>query len=205
MPENIKNIGILGGTFNPIHIGHLIIAQDAQEQLCLDCVRFVPCADPPHKDVNPVALAEHRLQMVQLAINDNPLFEVDDIEVRRGGKSFTVDTITAYNESEPEANFFFIIGSDSLLDLHLWKKIDQLTSMCTIVTVTRPGFEPELPRSEKISQATAQTLRSHILVGHTCEIASSEIRFRVAHNKSIRYLVPNAVVNYMKVHNLYRR
>src|ERR1017187_187621 len=133
-----KRIGILGGTFNPIHLGHLLIAQDAMERLGLERVKFIPSATPPHKTVDKLASERDRLRMIALAIRGNTHFEVDDIEVRRGGKSYSVDTLTELRRREPLTDFYFIIGADSLREVHLWREGRRLVKLSTLVTVPRP-------------------------------------------------------------------
>jgi len=197
-------IGILGGTFNPIHVGHLIIAQDALEQLRLQRVIFVPSATPPHKPLDGNATAAQRLAMVKLAIRGDKRFGVDDLEIRRGGKSYTVDTLAQLRQRMPNTEFHFIIGSDSLRELHQWKDVEQLVRSCTFVTVPRPGFEPKPVVDPKLSAATRRRLQQQVLRGHACDIASREIRSLIAQGKSIRYLVPNAVARYIETHRLYR-
>ena len=135
-----ERVGILGGTFNPIHLGHLLIAQDAMEQLGLDRVKFIPSATPPHKTVDKLASERDRLRMITLAIRGNGCFEVDDIEIRRGGKSYSVDTLTELRRREPRAAFYFIIGSDSLRELHLWREVQLLGDALHICHVTATGI-----------------------------------------------------------------
>jgi len=199
-----RKIGILGGTFNPIHIGHLIIAQDAMEQFGLDCVKFIPSATPPHKKYEGNATAAQRLAMVRLAIRGNARFEADDIEIRRGGTSYSVDTLTSLRRRDPQAQFYFIIGADSLQELHRWREVGRLVRLCTFVIVVRPGFEPRRVVDPKLDAATRRRLRQHVLRGHACDIASRDIRARVARGESIRYLVPDAVLQYINRHKLYR-
>lgn len=199
-----KRIGILGGTFNPIHLGHLLIAQDAMEQMGLDQVKFIPSAMPPHKTVNKLAGERDRLQMISLAIRSNARFEVDDIEIRRGGKSYSVDTLTELRRREPRADFYFIIGADSLRELHLWRQVQLLVTLCTFVTVPRPGFDPKPIIDPRLDAATRRRLRQHVLRGHACDIASREIRARVASGRSIRYLVGDAVHSYIRRRRLYQ-
>lgn len=198
-----QRIGILGGTFNPIHLGHLLMAQDAMEQLRLDRVKFIPTALPPHKTAERLAPAADRLRMVRLAIRANPAFEADDIEIRRGGISYTVDTLCELRRRHPRARFYFIIGADSLRELHLWRQARRLVKLCTFVTVPRPGFEPKPVVDPKLDAATRRRLRQHVLRGHACDIASSDIRRRVARGLSIRYLLPDAVRDYIRRRKLY--
>jgi nicotinate-nucleotide adenylyltransferase len=136
-----KRIGILGGTFNPIHLGHLLVAQDAMEQVALERVIFIPSATPPHKTADALATERDRSRMIKLAIRGNDRFVVDDIEIRRGGKSYTVDTLVELRRRDPKADFYFIIGADSLRELHQWREAQRVVSLCTFVTVPRPGFK----------------------------------------------------------------
>jgi nicotinate-nucleotide adenylyltransferase len=199
-----KRIGILGGTFNPIHLGHLLVAQDALEQMALDRVKFIPSATPPHKTAEVLASERDRLQMIRLAIRGNDRFEVDDIEIRRGGKSYSVDTLVELRRRDPKADFYFIIGADSLRELHLWREAQRVVRLCTFVTVPRPGFEARPVVDRRLDAASRKRLRQHVLRGHPCDIASREIRSRVASGRSIRYLVPDAVTEYIRRQRLYQ-
>jgi len=199
-----QRIGLLGGTFNPIHLGHLLIAQDALEQLALDRVKFIPSATPPHKTVGALASERDRIRMINLAIGGNKRFEVDDLEIRRGGISYSVDTLTELRRRHPEADFFFIIGADSLCELHLWREAQRVVRLCTFVTVPRPGFEAKPVVDHRLDAASRKRLRQHVLKGHACDIASRDIRARVANSRSIRYLVPDAVAEYIRRRRLYR-
>src|ERR1700722_15179462 len=159
-------VGILKGTFSPIHLGHLLIAQDAMAQLGRGRVKFIPSATPPPKAVDKLASERDRLWMIALAIRGNAGFEVDDIEIRRGGKSYSVDTLTELRRREPRANFYFIIGSDSLRELHLWREAQLLVTLCTFVTVPRPGFDTKPLIDPRLDAATRRQLRQHVLRGH---------------------------------------
>jgi nicotinate-nucleotide adenylyltransferase len=189
-------IGILGGTFNPIHLGHLLIAQDAVEAAKLDRVLFIPTANPPHKPLAGNTDARHRLRMVKLAIDGDQRFAADGLEIRRGGKSYSVDTLAQLRERFPSADFYFILGADSLDELHLWKEARRLVKLCRFLAVTRPGYKGHPSR--------LPGLRYQLLNVHPCGIASREIRERVARGSSIRYLVPEPVVRYIQRHKLYQ-
>ena len=204
MTRKRKRIGLLGGTFNPIHLGHLLIAQDALEQLALDRVKFIPSATPSHKTVEAMAGERDRIRMIKLAIRGNQRFEVDDLEIRRGGKSYSVDTLTELRRRHPQADFFFIIGADSLRELHLWREAQRVVRLCTFVTVPRPGFEAKPVVDRRLDAASRRRLRQHVLKGHACDIASRDIRARVANGRSIRYLVPDAVAEYIRRRRLYQ-
>jgi len=146
-----QKLGILGGTFNPVHHGHLILAQDALEHFGLDRVLFIPSAQPPHKRSEKLATAEHRLAMLRAAIGDDPCFEVSTIELERQGPSYTIETIKALRATRPEAMLHFIIGTDSLLELHQWYQIGELLGLCEFVTMLRPGFPVEHLTEERLN------------------------------------------------------
>ncbi|MCG3150022.1 MAG: Nicotinate-nucleotide adenylyltransferase [Verrucomicrobiae bacterium] len=191
-----RKIGILGGTFNPIHLGHLLIAQDALEQVGLERVIFIPSATPPHKPLAGKVAAADRLKMVNLAIAGDPRFSVADLEIRRGGRSYSVETVAELRGHYPDLEFYFIIGADSLNELHLWREADRLVQLCRFIAVTRPGYPPR--PAKKLTG-----LRYELLNAHPCEIASREIRARIAGRDSIRYLVPEAVRRYIERKKLY--
>lgn len=194
--------GILGGSFNPVHTGHLLMAQDAMEFFSLDRVLFVPCALPPHKDDNGLAPAVCRAAMLQAAVAGIPFFEVCTMELERGGRSYTIDTVRELRRRYCEDDFFFIIGDDSLAELPKWRRIDELLDLCRIVTLARPGVVlaekvPELGRERR------EHLRRHRRIGHALNVSSTEIRERVASGRPISYLVPGDVAQYIARHRLY--
>jgi len=206
MGSEINNkIGILGGTFNPVHLGHLLLAQSAMEIFDLAKVLFIPCAKPPHKNPPVLASAEHRMAMIEAAIEDDPAFEASDVEIQRQGPSYTIDTLTELKEANPDADFHFIIGSDSLLELHIWKDIGRLLTMCRFVTFARPGTNTAGIKAEDIhlDPPWPQTMLKNVARGRLIDISSSDIRHRVAEGMSIRYLVPRAVEMHIAEHNLY--
>jgi len=203
----MNRIGVFGGTFNPVHMGHLIMAQDALELFELNTVIFVPCACPPHKVSNDVASAGHRLAMLQAALEGDLRFEVSDIEIRRGGVSYSIDTAREIKALHPGAEIFFIIGSDSLPELRLWRDIRQLLDICRFVTIARPGTDLNDPglRDPMPGDDRSQSLRDQIRVGHLVNISSTDIRYRIAEGMSIRYLVHPAVEMYIAEHSLFRQ
>lgn len=199
-----QKIGLLGGTFNPPHLGHLIMAQDALEHFGLEQVRFIPAYRPPHKDGQPVVSGAHRLAMLQLALAGEPRFTTSAIELDRGGISYTIDTLQAFRQQQPDVDWYFIIGGDSLLELHTWRHIGQLLELCRFVTLVRPGFEAALREADlHLPAPWPARLRADMLRGHAVEIASRDIRARKAGGKSIRYLVPEAVARYIQEQRLY--
>ncbi|MFA7158815.1 MAG: nicotinate-nucleotide adenylyltransferase [Kiritimatiellia bacterium] len=199
-------IGIFGGTFNPVHTGHLIMAQDALEVFDLARVLFVPCYLPPHKDASRVASAAHRAAMLGKAIEDNPGFEMCDAEIRTGGTNYSIDTIRRLRGLHPGAELFFIIGSDSRMELHQWKEIGTLLKLCRFVTFIRPGFDPghSAPKALKLAPGARRKLMQGVVTLHQVNISSTDIRHRIAEGLSIRYLVPAAVEMYIAEHNLYK-
>jgi nicotinate-nucleotide adenylyltransferase len=201
-----SKIGILGGTFNPVHLGHLIVAQNAIERYELSRILFIPCANPPHKDNSSLLAATHRVAMLQAAIEDDPRFEISDVEIARRGPSYTVDTITELKTVFPDSSFYFIIGSDTLTELHLWKDIYRLLTMCTFITFNRSGSDLRTmtPETLHLDPPWPERLLKEAGALHLIDISSSEIRHRIAEGMSIRYLVTQAVESYITEHHLYR-
>jgi len=186
-------IGILGGTFNPIHIGHLILAEEAREKLELDKIIFVPTYLPPHKDNCDIIAAADRLAMVKAAISGNHFFSVSDLEIRRDGRSYTIDTIKEFRIEHPRDDLYFIIGSDLLKYLEEWKDLDEIIKMVKFIVATRPGY-------------ALDQIPTHIstLPIRAVDISGFEIRDAIREGKSFRYLVSEAVFNYINKHKLYR-
>jgi nicotinate-nucleotide adenylyltransferase len=200
-------LGVFGGTFNPVHLGHLIMAQDAIEAFDLSRIIFVPCARPPHKPGADLAPAQHRLAMLETAIEGDLRFEVSDMEIQRGGTSYTIDTMRALAADHPGVEMFFIIGADSLVELHLWREIEALLGLSRVITIARPGVNLEAlqARDLKLRDPWPERLRADIRVGHLVNVSSTDIRYRTAEGMSIRYLVPPGVEMYIAEHSLYRR
>ncbi len=201
-----KRIGIMGGSFDPVHMGHLIIAQDAVEGLNLSEVVFVPAAIPPHKQQLQRADAEHRLDMLRLAVESNPRFSVSDIEVERGGVSYTVDTLKALRDLYPDAALLLIVGSDTLVELHMWHDTEKILELCDVATFLRPGVDAVEVIAEKIQLPPEQKKRvlRNLVDAHRIEVSSSEIRMRLAEGLGIRYLVPPEVERYIYKQGLYQ-
>jgi len=197
------NIGVLGGTFDPIHNGHLIVAEEVKTRLNLAEIIFVPAGQPWLKAERPVSPAEHRLQMLRLAIADKPYFKLSSIEIERTGPSYTVDTITELRDKlGSEDELFFILGWDSLAELPQWREPSRLIKMCYLVAVPRPGYpRPKLKTLEVIIQGLSQ--RVMLMKKPEIDISASAIRERVARGLSVRHLVPEPVNRYIKEHKLY--
>jgi nicotinate-nucleotide adenylyltransferase len=186
-------VGILGGTFNPVHIGHLILAEEAREKLGLDKIIFIPASIPPHKSNLDIAPAADRLNMLKLAVKGNKYFKVSDIEIRRKGYSYTIDTLKELKNIYRGDELYFIIGSDLLKYLNEWKDLDEIIKMVKFVVATRPGFPfegiPDYIRTLPI---------------RAVDVSAFEVRKCVAEKKSFGYLVTDKVFDYIKKRKLYR-
>lgn len=211
------NIGLMGGTFNPVHLAHLRIAEEARDRYGLDRVLFIPAADPPHKPLAGEVSFARRCEMVRLAIAGNPAFELSDIEGQRAGKSYSVDTIGFFRAQRPDDQLFFIIGSDSFLEIGLWHRYAEIFRLCSLVVVERPGRPvadplealPVAIRGEFSYTVAPRGLQHasghqvHILKGRLLDISSTVIRSLVAAGSSITNLVPPAVEAYIKDQRIY--
>ena len=197
-------IGVLGGSFNPVHLGHLLMGQDALELFGLEKVIFMPCANPPHKPASALAPAADRLAMLRAAIRGDRRFQVSELEIRRGGTSYTVETMRLLVQSKRAAEWCFIIGGDSLPEIHAWRDIAGLMALCRIVTIARPGFRMDGIRWPEGAGDAATILKADVRAGHLADISSTDVRRRVAEGRSIRYLVPPAVERYIADKSLYR-
>lgn len=189
-------ICLFGGTFDPPHIGHLLIAQTVCEADHFDKILFIPANKPPHKKVN--TSLEDRLAMLNIAVEGNPNFEISDVEIRRGGVSYTIDTVKMVKEEIDQENdeIFYLIGSDSLMDFHNWKDPRGILDECQVLVAIRPGFRPsDIPAwiLHRIQFANIPRF----------EISSTNIRHRWVENKTIRYMVTLPVWEYIHEHNLY--
>ncbi|HNV23596.1 MAG TPA: nicotinate-nucleotide adenylyltransferase [Candidatus Omnitrophota bacterium] len=190
----MKRIGILGGTFNPIHLGHLAIAQWAYEKLKLDKVIFVPSYFPPHKTTRGVVEAKHRFEMVKLAIEDNSYFEISDFEIQKKGKSYSIDTVRYFRHHFPKpTKFYFLIGEDAYKTLSTWRNIEELLGITQFVVMNRPGFQ---------RNPSAIPVRFLTMLG--IDVSSSYIRKCLASSKSVKYFLPEKVLRYIKEHQLYQ-
>jgi len=191
-------IGIMGGVFDPIHIGHLFTAEEARIKYCLDKVIFVPCLYPAHKRNDDVSEVKHRLKMSFLATQNNPYFEVSKIEMNRPGPSYTIDTIKEFREIYGwEAKIFFITGADAFLEIETWYKKDELLQMCQFVAATRPGYD-----LNKLHHNFKKVL--HIMEIPALAISSTDIRYRIKNGLSIKYIVLEEVRDYIYDNHLYK-
>ena len=186
------NVGIFGGSFDPVHLGHLVAAERAAERLGLDQVRFVPAGQHPFKSGHHAA-PEHRLAMVELAIRDNPRFLLDPREARRAGPSYTADTLRQLRAESPGDALFLVIGADAARELPAWHDAEGIAAVAAVVVLTRPG-----------AAAPAHPLIGRIVEVPGIDVSATAIREAVRCGTSIRYLVPRAVEDYIRTHGLYR-
>ncbi|WP_152656315.1 nicotinate-nucleotide adenylyltransferase [Oceanobacillus sp. CFH 90083] len=186
----MKKIGILGGTFNPPHIGHLWIAEEVRIRRQLDEIWFIPTWTPPHKETV-ILDASHRLKMLQLAVKGNPYFHVNALELEREGTSYTYDTVKELTVKYPEAVLHFIIGGDMVAYLPKWNRVDDLVNMIHFIGVSRPGYTLDTPYP-------VDRLEIHPL-----DVSSTFIRNRLEDGETVRYLLPDAVMNYIKENQIY--
>jgi nicotinate-nucleotide adenylyltransferase len=209
-------VGLFGGSFNPIHFGHLRAAEEVREMLKLDLVYFVPASSPPHKPEGELAPAEHRLQMVRLATKGNRHFMVSDAEIRRAGRSYTIDTAKHFTTTlRHQAQIFILMGSDQFLELETWKDCDELVKLCSIAVHTRLR---DGEAAAKVSLAALYRFgyireQDHYVHpgGQTLSfvqttffpISATQIRTKIQNNESINYLLPGDVVDYLRRHALY--
>lgn len=201
----MKKIGIMGGTFDPVHNGHLLIAENACEQLELDEVRFMPTGQSPHKQGKKITNGMHRLRMVELAIADNPVFVADDRELRSAALSYSYITLQKMHEQAPDDALYFIMGGDSLRDFKTWYHPEIICSCATLVAAVRDDCDREQLMSyarelESLFSADVRLIRTPNL-----SVASSELRRRVSSGETIRYQVPEAVRIYIANNHLYEK
>ena len=190
-------IGFLGGSFDPVHFGHLLAAQDAYEQHKLDRLILVPAAQAPLKPTDVQSSIEDRLAMLQSAVEWDRRFEISDLELRRGGVSYTIDSVRHFRKLYPNDELYWVIGGDQLPKLHLWKDIGELAKLVEFIFLERPGYpikaRPDIPG-----------LRLHRCDGHLLAISSTELRDRTRQDLSLDYFVPHKAIIYIREHSLYR-
>ena len=199
-----KKIGLLGGTFDPIHLGHLLTADFVMKALDLEKIIFIPVNHPPHKTDMDVTSAEHRYLMTMLATSHNPAFEVSDVEIKRDGLSYTIDTLNWFiSQYGKDTEFYFILGADAVAALDQWERFEELLNICYFVAATRPGF---MEKVEDAKQTFGKLGKKKIIWLDTPElnISSTEIRYRVKNNIPIKYIVPTAVEKYIYKEGLYK-
>ena len=198
----MKKVGIMGGTFNPIHIGHLIMAQEVYDKFKMDKILFIPDSDPPHKNKG-VADTKDRFNMVKTAISGNSAFEISDIETKREGKTYTYDTLIQLKEMYEDVEFYFIIGFDTLVTLNTWRNSKDVFKLCKFVVANRMNnledMEREIRKKEELYNADIYSVNIPDV-----NISSTEIRRRVRYGETIKYIVPDGVRKYIMENGLYK-
>ncbi len=215
-----ERIGILGGTFNPVHCGHLTVAAAVQRRFSLDRVLFIPSSIPPHKSSKGIASPDERLKMVELAVRGRSKFAPSDIEIKARGKSYSIQTLKKIKKIYPGAWLFFILGVDAFLEIETWREWERVLGECLLIVVTRPGYR--LKEAEDVLGddycgrvcwvSNLDRIREELFLGHrifilpigALDISSTEIRERIGEGRSIRGFVPAAVEDYIEKHGLYR-
>lgn len=202
-----EKIVLVGGSFDPVHHAHLICARAVAEAVGVKRVVLVPAAQPPHKK-GTAASAADRLAMLRLAVEGDDLFEVDDLELRRGGASYTYDTLAAIRAGRGGARLFWVIGADMLRDLHLWHRVNEVLEMAELLVMVRPPWDREMDQTfaalaRRLGSDVAERLRRHVVPTPLVDISSTEIRRRIAAGLSIRYLVSEGVRDYIRRRGLY--
>lgn len=196
-------LGLFGGTFDPVHLGHLILAEQCREALGLDRLWFVVTAMPPHKsgDRTPVS---HRLEMARVAVAGHAAFEVSEIEAWRPGPHYSVETLAEVQRQRPDDELFFLIGADSLVDLPTWRQPDGIARMATVVVVNRPGVDRNPADPSVLPDLGPGTRPLRAVTVPPIGISSTDLRRRLAEGRSVRYMVPRGVEAYIEAHGLYR-
>jgi nicotinate-nucleotide adenylyltransferase len=199
----MKKIGIMGGTFNPIHNGHLFLAENAYDQLGLEHILFMPSKNPPHKAKPNMVTDQQRVDMINLAIQDNPHFSLSTVELEREGFTYTADTLTLLAKENLEVRYYFIVGADSLFMMDQWYQPQIIFDLCTVVAAGRDQMDYD----KLAAQAEYLRERFHadiqLVEMPMIQIASANIRSRIAENRTIRYYVPEQVGEYIRQHGLY--
>jgi nicotinate-nucleotide adenylyltransferase len=195
-----ERLGVLGGTFDPIHVGHLILAESAREQLQLSRVIFVPTGHPWRKSGRAITAGADRLEMTRLATGDNPHFEVSTLEIEREGPSYSEITLAAIRDQDAGADLFFLLGRDALVDLPNWHDPSAVVGLATLVVADREGVEPPGVDDSALDRLNARIVSVRMPV---IGVSATDIRDRVRVGRSIRYLVPHAVADYIESHGLY--
>ncbi len=198
------NIGLMGGTFDPIHVGHLVTAEEARQQFDLNYVIFVPAGIPPHKDHETISLPEHRYLMTTLAVMSNPAFVVSRYEIDQHEPTYTIDTVRHFAKNQsPEPNIYFITGADAILEIFTWKDYEELLRLSTFIAVTRPGYSLDHFYETLERNCPQMKQKVHLLEIPALAVSSTFIRDRVALGKTIKYLTPEPVEHYIKKMELY--
>lgn len=201
----MKKIGIMGGTFNPIHNGHLVLAETAYEQFHLDQILFMPTKNPYYKKLGHSATEEDRVSMVKLAIEGNDAFAFSDLELLREGTTYTVETLEILTKEHPDTEYYFIMGADSLYHFETWKDPQEILSMAVILVASRDDVSSQSIEGQiEYLENKYENANIHCLVTPNLEISSNNLRKRCKEGRSIRYLLPDPVKNYIQENGLYQ-
>lgn len=219
--DSRRRLGILGGTFNPVHLGHLRAGEEVREILGLDKIYFVPAAIPPHKDSSEVSSSSHRLKMVEAAISGNPFFGVSDFELEHDGPSYTIDTLRYFSSEFAGSELYFILGTDLFSEIDTWNECEKLFEVSNFALITRPGFSDDLfsilPLAlkddfryhKKENKVTSYLHKSSTILAlveiEGIEVSSTRIRDLISGGKSVKYLVPDTVESYILNNELYKK
>jgi nicotinate-nucleotide adenylyltransferase len=198
----MRRIGILGGTFDPPHIGHLVLAEAAREGLNAEKILFVPAGDPPHKQGDTRLALEHRLAMLERALGDDPAFVISRVDIDRPGPHYTVDTMRILQQQFPDAELYFVMGGDSLRDLPRWHQPEQLMQLCRFAVMSRTDTVADPHMHDAVLPGLSE--RVVMIDAPLIGISSTEIADRIRHGKSARYMVPMPVLDYILSHRLYQ-
>jgi len=196
-------IGIFGGTFDPVHHGHLLLAEQCREQCALDEVWLIPAGSPPHKSISNITPGKQRREMLEFACAGNPSFVIQDLELNREGPSYTVETLRQLKESHPSDDFFLIIGADSFRELHTWREPEAILELAQVIGVNRPNIS--LPDLSDLKEKFGDSVIANILWATMpgIDLSSTDIRQRIRENKSVRYMTPRSVEVYIHNNRLY--
>ena len=194
----------MGGTFNPIHVGHLLLAENARDSFGLDEILFIPSGRSYMKQEAEILDRRERYEMTSLAIEGNPAFSISDIEVRRKGNTYTCDTLSRLKASEPETEFYFIVGADSLFSMETWREPERIFRDCVVLAAVRDDKDSDKLQGQISYLEEKFNARIYQITFKEIDISSTDIRMRLANGQSIRYMVPDKVISYIEEHHLYR-
>ncbi|MFZ7101853.1 MAG: nicotinate-nucleotide adenylyltransferase [Peptococcaceae bacterium] len=199
-----KAIGIMGGTFDPIHYGHLVTAEAVRSEFELEKVFFVPSGNPPHKNPDQVSDSQHRYLMTFLSITNNLYFETSPLEINRPGKSYAYDTLKIFHDKFPGYQIYFITGADAIKEILTWHRVEEVLDLCYFVAATRPGYDLEDLKKEELKVLPEEYLKRILIIEvPAMAISSTNIKKRVKEGKPIKYLLPEAVEHYIYKNKLY--
>ncbi len=203
MSNQVSRVGIFGGSFNPLHQGHLIVAEFAAETIRLDRVLFAPVVHPPHRDGKELLAIEHRLAMIEIAIANNDRFQLTLVDVERAGPHYSLDTVRIIQEQYPGSQLYFVMGGDSFKSFPLWHEPAELVQHCRLAVMRRPSFRPVHPHMHDSEMPTLHE-RVDMIEAPPIGISATRIREQLGIGKSVRYLLPDNVLHYIHENNLYQ-